>query len=38
MKHNLYLGVNKTHIKKGIRIPTDNFIITDNILNEAKKF
>ena len=35
-RHNLYLDVNKTHFKKEIRISTDNFIITDSILNEPK--
>ena len=28
--------MNKTHLKKEIRISTDNFIITDGILYEAK--
>lgn len=35
-RHNLYLDVNKAHFKKEIRISTNNFIITDSILNELK--
>ena len=35
-RHNLYLDVNKAHFKKEITISTNNFIITDSILNEPK--
>lgn len=33
-RNELYLGINKIHVKE--RISTDNFIIADGILNEAK--